>query len=107
MMRFILALLFVLTFTNQSTAALVSWYGPGFHHKKTASGEIFNMYAYTAASKTLKFGTKIRLTYHGRSVMVRVNDRGPYVRGRVLDISYQAAKTIGCAGVCDMKMEIK
>lgn len=87
-------------------AAVVSWYGKPFHGRKTANGEIYNMYAMTAASKTLKFGTKIRLTYKGRIAIVRINDRGPYIRGRVLDISKAASIKLKCVGVCNMKMEV-
>jgi rare lipoprotein A len=74
-----------------------SWYGPQFHGKQTSSGEIFNMYSYTAAHKTLPFGTKLRVTNteNGRSTQVLVNDRGPFVEGRDIDLSYQSAKEIG------------
>ncbi|SDN90536.1 rare lipoprotein A [Desulfonauticus submarinus] len=77
-----------------------SWYGPKFHGKKTASGEIFNMYAYTAAHKVLPFQTKVRVTnlQNGKQVVVRINDRGPFVRGRIIDLSYQAAKALGMIG---------
>lgn len=76
---------------------VASWYGRAFHGKKTASGEIFNMYAYTAAHKTLPLGTILKVTDPdtGKSVTVKVNDRGPFVRGRDLDLSYAAAKKIG------------
>ena len=86
---------------------VASWYGPGFHGRKTASGERFNQNAMTAAHKTLPFGTKIRVTYQGKSVVVRVNDRGPYTRGRSLDLSSAAAAKIGLkpAGVGRVCME--
>jgi len=76
---------------------VASWYGKAFHGKKTASGEIFNMYAYTAAHKTLPLGTILKVTNpdNGKSVIVKVNDRGPFVKGRDLDLSYAAAKKIG------------
>jgi rare lipoprotein A len=83
-----------------------SWYGPGFHGRKTASGERFNQWAMTAAHRTLPFGTLVRVTYKGRSVMVRINDRGPFIRGRKLDLSKAAARRIGCAGVCKVKITI-
>jgi rare lipoprotein A len=69
----------------------VSYYGEEFHGRKTASGEIYNMYAYTAAHKSLPFGTKIQVTNveNNRSVIVRINDRGPFVSGRILDLSYR------------------
>jgi len=74
-----------------------SWYGPNFHGKRTASGEIYNMYAYTAANKIMPLGTIIKVTNlnNNKSVIVRVNDRGPFVKGRILDLSYAAGKKIG------------
>jgi len=69
-----------------------SWYGPGFHGKRTANGERFNTHALIAAHKTLPFGSRVRVTNErtGRSV-VRINDRGPFVGGRVIDLSKAAA----------------
>lgn len=74
-----------------------SWYGPGFHGRKTANGEKFNMYAMTAAHKTLPLGTMIKVTNkdNGEELVVRVNDRGPYIKGRVLDLSRGAAAKLG------------
>ncbi|MCQ2104195.1 MAG: septal ring lytic transglycosylase RlpA family protein [Fibrobacter sp.] len=74
-----------------------SYYGPGFHGKLTASGEIFNQNDYTCAHKTLPFGTKLKVVRedNGESVEVRVNDRGPYVGTRILDLSVAAGKKIG------------
>ena len=79
---------------------VASWYGPGFHGKKTANGERFNPYDLTAAHKTLPFGTKVRVTNEqtGKSVVVRINDRGPYAHGRVIDLSKAAAEAVGIAG---------
>ncbi len=76
---------------------VASWYGPGFHGRKTASGEVFNMHAFTAAHRSLPFGTLVRVTYlkTGKSVVVRINDRGPWKRGRIIDLSYAAARAIG------------
>ncbi len=76
---------------------VASWYGKKFHGRLTASGEVYNMYAHTAAHKTLPFGTKLKVTNpeNGRSVVVKVNDRGPFVRGRDIDLSYGAAREIG------------
>lgn len=92
-------------------ATVASWYdcvkpGECSRHKITASGERFNPNAMTAAHKTLPFGTMVRVTYKGRSVVVRINDRGPFIRGRSLDLSRAAAKKIGCAGVCRVSMTI-
>lgn len=79
---------------------LASWYGPGFHGKTTANGEIFDMYAISAAHKTLPFGTIVRVTdlETGRSLVVRINDRGPFVEGRIIDLSFGAARLLGLAG---------
>ena len=76
-----------------------SWYGPGFHGRKTASGERFNTHALTAAHRSLPFGTRLEVTNleNDRSVVVRVNDRGPFVRGRIVDLSLAAAKALGMA----------
>lgn len=85
----------VLSFVDAGTMK-ASWYGPGFHGRKTASGETYNQEEYTAAHKTYRFGTLLRLTNpkNGKSVVVRVNDRGPYVAGRALDISRSAARAL-------------
>ena len=71
----------------------VSWYGPGFHGRRTANGEVFDTNDLTMAHRTLPFGTEVRVTNlaNGRSVVLRVNDRGPYVRGRIADLSHAAA----------------
>ncbi len=77
-----------------------SWYGADFHGKTTASGEPFNMYQYTAAHRRLPLGTVVRVTNlkNGESVIVRVNDRGPMPRSRIIDLSYGAARRIGLSG---------
>ena len=82
-----------------------SWYGNQFHGRRTANGEIFNQNAFTAASPRLAFGTLLRVTYGGRQVVVRINDRGPFVRGRVLDLSRAAARQLGL-GVGYVRMEV-
>ena len=79
---------------SSSSTMLSSWYGPGFHGRLTANGERYDMHGITAAHKTLPFGTKLRVCYKG-CVDVRVNDRGPYIGARELDLSYGAAITIG------------
>src|SRR4051812_5824819 len=68
-----------------------SWYGPGFHGKRTANGERFNTHALTAAHRSLPFGSRVQVTNErtGRSVVVRINDRGPFVGGRVIDLLYE------------------
>ena len=87
------------THCTQSGGA--SWYGPGFQGKKTANGERFNTHDLTAANKSLPFGTRVRVTNlsNGRSVVVRINDRGPYAHGRIIDLSHAAAQAIGISGV--------
>ena len=76
-----------------------SWYGPGFHTRPTANGEIYDMYAMTAAHKTLPIGTHVKVTNlrNNRSILVRVNDRGPFVSGRIIDLSRKAADELGMA----------
>ena len=86
-----------------------SWYGPGFHGKKTANGEIYDQMSFTAAHKSLKFGTLLKITNpkNNRFVVVRINDRGPYVSGRDLDLSKAAALELGLMkkGVAKLKIE--
>lgn len=81
-------------------SGIASWYGSDFHGKKTSNGEIYNMYALTAAHKTLPMNTMLRVTNlnNGRNVVVRVNDRGPFVAGRVVDLSKTAASQINMIG---------
>ena len=74
---------------------MASWYGPGFAGKRTASGERFDPTEYTAAHRTLPFGSKVRVTHNGRSVVVRINDRGPFHGNRVIDLSQAAAEELG------------
>lgn len=89
---------------------LASWYGADFHGKRTSNKEIYNMYAMTAAHKTLPFGTYVKVTNldNGRSVVVRINDRGPFVKGRIIDLSYAAAKKLGMSseGVVPVKVKV-
>ena len=77
-----------------------SFYGPKFHGKLTANGEIFDMYGVTAAHKEFPFNTVVRVTNvnNGKSLIIRINDRGPYVDGRILDCSFGAAKKLGFVG---------
>lgn len=95
--------------THYLKQGLASWYGPRFHGKKTANGEIFDMYAMTAASKTLPIASYARVTNlkNKRSVIVRINDRGPYHGKRVLDLSYTAAKKLGIHKTGTGMVEIK
>ncbi|MFC1584418.1 septal ring lytic transglycosylase RlpA family protein [Fibrobacterota bacterium] len=88
---------------------MISYYGPGFHGKKTANGETFNQDAMTAAHKTLPFNTKVRVTIlsSGKSVVVRINDRGPFKKNRILDLSLGAAKKVGLTKKGTDKAKIK
>ena len=91
-------------FTSEASAfnqtGMGSYYGPEFHGKRTASGERFNQNGMTAAHKTLAFGSRLRVTNvsNGKSVVVRVNDRGPFIRGRIVDVSTIAARQLGMVG---------
>lgn len=85
-----------------------SWYGGKFHGRHTASGEVFDTHRLTAAHRTLPFGTLVEVTNldNGRTVRVRINDRGPFVRGRVIDLSYAAAREIGMIGPGTARVEL-
>ena len=85
-----------------------SWYGTKFHGQRASSGETYNMYAMTAAHKTLPLGTYVRVRNleNNRKVEVRINDRGPFVRGRIIDLSYTAAKEIGIVGPGTAEAEV-
>src|SRR5665811_923064 len=88
---------------------VASWYGPRFNGRKTANGETFDQQAFTAAHKKFRFGTLLRLTNpnNERSIIVRINDRGPYIRGRELDLSKAAANELGIIerGVAKLNIE--
>lgn len=92
--------------TGQTYAAVCSWYGPGFNGRGTASGQIFNEDDFTCASRTLPFGTVLALTRGDRRVIVYVNDRGPYIDGRDLDLSKAAATALGFSGVATVQVEV-
>ena len=85
-----------------------SWYGPGFSGRRTASGERFNRNAMTLAHRGLPFGTRVRITNlkNGRVAVARVNDRGPFVRGRIADLSQGLARNLGIGGVGRVKIEV-
>jgi rare lipoprotein A len=93
-----------------TATGLASWYGPPYHNRKASNGEVFDMNAMTAASLTLPLGTIVRVTNvkTGDSALVRINDRGPFVAGRILDLSMAAAKKIDLwrAGVAPVKLEV-
>jgi rare lipoprotein A len=83
-----------------------SWYGPGFHGRRTANGETFNTNDLTAAHRTLPFGTRLKVINErtGKSVVVRINDRGPYAHGRVIDLSRASAQAIGIIGLAPVSL---
>lgn len=87
-----------------------SWYGPGFYGNRTANGEIFRPGTYTAAHPRLAFGTRVRVTNlnNGRSAVVRINDRGPFVGGRIIDVAHGAAVDLGltASGTANVKLEV-
>lgn len=95
---------------TSTLTGMASWYGPGFHGRRSASGEVFNQNDLTAAHRTLPFGTRVRVTNvsTGQSVVVRINDRGPFGHGRVIDLSSAAAANIGlrASGVGRVQLEV-
>ena len=95
-----------LSFVTPAKADVASWYGPGFHGRTTANGERFNRNALTAAHRTLPFRTIVRVSYRGKSVVVRINDRGPFIKGRTIDLSEAAARKIKCSGVCNVTVTV-
>jgi len=112
--RFAAALVAVLVLAHLTVAfasetGIASWYGPGFHGRKTASGERFNQNAMTCAHKApMKLGTVVRVTHlrTGRSVVCRVNDRGPYAGGRIIDLSKAAAAHLGMIGTGTARVRV-
>ena len=87
-----------------------SWYGPGFYGNRTANGEIYRPGTMTAAHRTLPFGTKVRVTnlWNGRKAVIRINDRGPFVDHRVIDLGHGAASHLGltASGIAQVKLEV-
>ena len=94
---------------HRAETGQASWYGKAHHGQRTASGERFDMHALTAAHRTLPFGTIVRVTdlRSGRSVNVRINDRGPFRRDRIIDLSYEAARKLGFVARGTARVEIK
>jgi rare lipoprotein A len=86
--------------TPNGATGIASWYGPGFHGRRTASGDRYDQYLLTAAHRTWPLGTEARVTNlaNGRSVRVRINDRGPFIAGRDIDLSYAAARSLDMLG---------
>jgi len=118
LLRYIITVPFLLSLTCSSRVlygrwvevGLASWYGPKFHGRRTSSGEIFDMNKLTAAHRTLPFGTLVLVTNlnNGRKVVVKINDRGPLVKGRLIDLSYGAAKRLDMlkTGITKVRIEV-
>jgi rare lipoprotein A len=108
MRMFALAMCAVVCLGGAAQAEVATYYGQEFAGKRTASGETFNPSAMTAAHRTLPFGTRVRVTnsQNGRSIVVRINDRGPFVKGRAIDLSSGAAQAIGMGSTGSITMEV-
>lgn len=108
--KLFLAVLLLLSLSTNVLAqtGTASWYGHPHHGKKTASGERYNMHAMTAAHRTIKLGTKVKVTNlkNKKSVVVKINDRGPFIRGRVIDLSHAAKVALNMDGTAPVKIEI-
>lgn len=93
---------------KKSQDGTASWYGPAHHGKQTASGQPFNQNALTAAHPSLPFGTQVRVTNlaNGKQVVVRINDRGPYKGGRIIDLSRAAARKLEIDGIAQVRVEV-
>jgi len=95
---------------RQVQRGISSWYGPDFHGKYTSNGEVYNMYAHTAAHKTWPMDTMVKVTNkdNGKSTIVRINDRGPFVKGRIIDCSYAAGKALGLdkMGIAKVSLQV-
>jgi rare lipoprotein A len=95
---------------GQTQRGVASYYHDSLHGRKTASGEVYNKRISSAAHKSLPLGTKVRVTKvsNGKSIVVRINDRGPFVRGRIIDLSRRAANDLGIihSGVARVKVEV-
>lgn len=106
----LLSLIFLtLLSTNlMAQTGIASWYGHPHHGKKTASGERYNMYGLSAAHRHIKLGSKVKVTNlkNHKSVIVKINDRGPFVRGRIIDLSLGAKQKLGMDGTTQVSLEI-
>ena len=107
----ILSLIFLTLLSTNLMADQIgtaSWYGVPHHGRKTASGERYNMHGLSAAHRHIKLGTKVRVTnlHNKKSVIVKINDRGPFVRGRIIDLSLGAKKMLAMDGTAKVKLEI-
>lgn len=93
--------------TSAFSAGMASWYGPNFHGKRTASGAIYDMYALTAAHKSLPFGSMVEVTNleNKKSVVLKITDRGPFKPGRVIDVSKKANQLLSC-DLCKVSLKV-
>lgn len=96
-------------FKDREMEGIASWYGKDFHGKETASGETYNMYDLTAAHRTLAFGSRVRVTNldNGKDVVVRINDRGPFTKGRIIDLSFEAARRLDMLSEGTARVELR
>ena len=108
MKSFLLTLILIYFGEASAQVGTASWYGGKFHGRKTASGQTFNSNRLTAAHKHLKFGTKVKVTNlnNKKSVLVTITDRGPFVKGRVIDLSKTAKNAIGMGGTALVSVEV-
>lgn len=106
-MRLLATLFLCLALPAQAETCIASHYGvgDGYGGKRTASGERMNPHAFTAAHRTLPFGSNVRVSSGSRSVVVRINDRGPFVKGRCIDLSYGASRALGMGGTGRVSVE--
>jgi rare lipoprotein A len=104
----LLALCALTSLASAAQAEIATYYGHEFAGRRTASGERFNPGAMTAAHRTLRFGTRVRVTnaHNGRSVIVRINDRGPFVKGCAIDLSSGAARAIGMGSTAHVRLDV-
>lgn len=107
---FLAALVAVASLCAPAHSGAASWYGPGFHGRLTASGEVYDQHASTCAHRTLDFGTLVKVSNldNGRSAICRITDRGPYVGGRVIDVSHAVATRLGMieAGIVPVRLAV-
>jgi len=100
----------ILPWTGYKEKGIASWYGGAFHGRRSASGEVFDQNAMTAAHRKLPFDTivRVRNLRNGRAVVVRINDRGPFVRGRIIDLSREAARQLGMVrdGIVPVRIKV-
>lgn len=96
-----ISIIYPISTPSQSVVGIASWYGQQFHGNRTANGEIYDMNGLTAAHRVLPMGTRVRVTnlLNSKSVLLRINDRGPAIHGRLIDVSLAAAKSIGMVGL--------